>query len=310
MFKKSFIFLFVFTLLFGSLSLNAFAEEQNIENNLSTYEIPSIEEAIDFEKRTDKVLRKSINLNLISLDDNGKIKYLGDQKSLKINDDLYAEFLERIDSINFLVEKKVASVNENFEVTLATPEEIAEISFNEGRNSLDNYAAPISIDYYPAPTSLNYYPAPISINNYAVPIVDNGYYPYINLKTLVTNNRKEIVDFFYNTQKIAPTSAYSATVGYWVGKVMEHGPWDYKRVSGFSPYTKKWDAGTYSGRKIITTEYIGNYNYGFTGEFLFSLNTLYLGGQIANGLKFWQPEDENDRRAIREGYNDGVSYGK
>lgn len=91
---------------------------------------------------------------------------------------------------------------------------------------------------------------------------------------------------------------------------MEHGPWDYKRVSGFSPYTKKWDAGTYSGRKIITTEYIGNYNYGFTGEFLFSLNTLYLGGQIANGLKFWQPEDENDRRAIREGYNDGVSYGK
>lgn len=78
--------------------------------------------------------------------------------------------------------------------------------------------------------------------------------------------------------KIAPQSAYTSSIGYFVGKVREGGSWDYKSLPGYRYWYKEWLAITYSGRRTINSEYISNYNYAYVGETLFSKTVLLIGG--------------------------------
>jgi len=55
-----------------------------------------------------------------------------------------------------------------------------------------------------------------------------------------------------------------------------------------------------------TSEFMGNYNYGFTGRVLFNLTTLKLGSNYAASGNPFIP-DTDDYPAIEEGYNDSVS---
>lgn len=93
---------------------------------------------------------------------------------------------------------------------------------------------------------------------------------------------------------------WSTTVIYWVNKVREGGDWDYKRLEGFSP----WDTEFYTYydgyRHTVTSEYIGNFNYGYTGSYLFDLYTLYYGSYAVSGF---DAADVEDWPAITDGYN-------
>ena len=131
--------------------------------------------------------------------------------------------------------------------------------------------------------------------------------PTINLKSLVEKNKLEIENFNKAVLKTSPGTAYAATVGYFVGKVREGGSWDYKVQPGYKYWYKEWTAYTYSGTRVINSEYIGNYNYGYVGESLFSKSILLAGGSGV-GAGVGQPEDATDRNAITQGFNDAVNY--
>lgn len=234
------------------------------------------------ETDTNDVYKKAIELSLIQLGKDGTVQLsMNKEKTRKINGEFYNELSEVIDSINYLVENNFGSVNENFEIELLSPDEITEITFQE-RNSQSHF----------------------EVNPYSV----NPGYPSLALNSLVTGNRNELEKFYNSVLKVSPQSAYSSAVGYFVGKVKENGPWDYKVQAGFRPWSKKFYATMFGGtQKVVTSEYIGNYNYGFTGEFLFSKNILLIGGQAVGGNVF-KPESAEDRAPIILGYDHAVRY--
>lgn len=227
----------------------------------------------------DQVFQKAVELELLTLKE-GKVEFIGNLEELTFKQQLQNEFQEKIQSINSLSEGGFVKVDSNFEVILATPSEIEEIVYNAGPEFV-----------YDGGTLYG---------------VDNGL-PSINLKSLVQTNRAEVEKFYNDVMKISPTSGYTSTVGYFVGKVREGGSWDYKVQPGYRYWYKEWNAYTYSGTKVINTEYIGNYNYAYVGEFLFSKSVLLLGGG-AVGVGVGQPEDAKDREAITQGFNDAVKY--
>ena len=234
------------------------------------------------------IYQKAINFDLIQLDKkNNKVKVVDNVKYLKgFDNEDYIELSEVVDSINYLIENEYGYLNKELEFNLLTPDEITEVVFREqsdNQNLID------------LSTQLSLY------------FVDPGF-PSLALNSLVTGNRNELERFYWNVQKVSPKSAYTSTVGFFVGKVRENGSWDYKVKAGFKPWYKKFYATMFDGsRQVITSEFIGNYNYGFTGEFLFSKNTLLIGGQAVGGNVF-KPESAEDRRPIILGYDHAVRY--
>ena len=93
---------------------------------------------------------------------------------------------------------------------------------------------------------------------------------------------------------------YASTVMYWVRKVKPNGEWDYKTREGYSPYYKEFCTCYDGAVKHITSEYLGNFNYGYTGKFLFSLSELHAGSFAVSGF---DASDYDDWPAIDDGYN-------
>lgn len=54
----------------------------------------------------------------------------------------------------------------------------------------------------------------------------------------------------------------------------------------------------------LTSEYIGNFNCGFTGSYLFSLGVLHFGSSAVAGF---DPSDQEDWPAIDNGYYKSLS---
>lgn len=256
------------------------------EASANTYDSSSKESLIE----NDEAFKKAVELGLVDLKSNGQIIYLGDETSLDVSAVLYSEFLEKINSANFLIELGVASVDEEYNVTLLSSEETASVIYENDKKLISNeISKQRTIDSIVTPSA-----------------IDPGL-PTINLKSLVERNKKELEDYLSAVLKISPQSAYASAVGYFVGKVREGGAWDYKVQPGYRYWYKEWTAYTYSGTRVINTEYIGNYNYGYVGETLFSKTVLLIGG-TGVGIGVGQPEDEKDRQAITQGFDDAVRY--
>ena len=137
-------------------------------------------------------------------------------------------------------------------------------------------------------------------------------YSYLNLGALVRKNTKDVRGCFLAMAKVNPSIAFSSAIGYWVGKVREGGDWDYKLPSKYGPYDRTYCC-TYgkNNSKMYrhrTAEYIGNYNYGYTGSILFGLDVLKFGSGAAAGFDF--EKDADDYPAITEGYNDAKACGE
>lgn len=123
-----------------------------------------------------------------------------------------------------------------------------------------------------------------------------------NLSTLKTYYNKQLELAVLNPK----VDATKNTVSLWISKVKSKGPWDYKTVSPYAPYNKTLclTYGVNDSKKSYhkTSEFMGNYNYGYTGRFLFPLAVLKVGSNTAAGNPF--VKDKADYPAIEEGFAD------
>ena len=62
-------------------------------------------------------------------------------------------------------------------------------------------------------------------------------------------------------------------------------------------------ASTYNGKEVINSKYIGNYNYAYTGELVFSKKSLLMDG---GGVGVRRLEDSKDKDTIKRGYNAAI----
>ena len=133
--------------------------------------------------------------------------------------------------------------------------------------------------------------------------------PRLAAYTIATNNRNTLIKF-YNTALAGnpsnPAGASGATIGYFIAKVKPYGDWDYKHVPGYADHRKTWIASTRYGQYLKTTEWFGNYNYGFTGSVLFSEKILLTGGDIVSLITSGAPDNYSDKSAIKQGYNESL----
>ena len=94
-----------------------------------------------------------------------------------------------------------------------------------------------------------------------------------------------------------------STSAVWINSVREGGVWDYKvQLGGYEvTFCCDYDGGSNAHR---TAEFIGNYNYGYTGSFLFSLDILFWGSAVvADDIR----SEYKDRPVIEEVYDHAVA---
>lgn len=146
--------------------------------------------------------------------------------------------------------------------------------------------------------------------------------PSKNIKNLVIANRNNLESFLSSQKSLVKWGGgdpYTATIGYFVGKVKPRGSWDYKTVSGYAPWYKKFLGTFFDGTQVIDSAYIGNYNYGYPGELLFSKKDLLAAGDgvsiittfmtnIQKGQFKASLDSEGDKAPVRRGFDKAVKY--
>lgn len=124
-----------------------------------------------------------------------------------------------------------------------------------------------------------------------------------SLITMCQNNYNTLQEYYEDMLQLSLVnpnlSPWGATVGFWINKVQPYGDWDYKRQIGFKPYDSEFCCYFNSNFNHVTSEYIGNFNYGYTGSYLFSLDVLHFGSAAVDGFT---SKDLKDWPAIDAGY--------
>ena len=195
----------------------------------------------------------------------------------------YHDFLETIEFTNETIRQGIAYICDEDQVLVAT---YSEIALQARLDYISSQIDTIGQNEYYAPDSSSR-----AINA-----------EYLNLIGLCEDNYDFIVTYYDGCMVIQmanPTtySAWAATVTCWVTRVRENGPWDYKTRD---EYMDKTFSVVYNGQSdTVTAEFIGNFNYGYTGSFLFGINTLIDGSvAIAGSIE----KDQHDWPAIKHGY--------
>lgn len=149
---------------------------------------------------------------------------------------------------------------------------------------------------------------PYGLANHVTPMIPRNAahgcsVPSLNLLKLCENNYNTLSDYYEEMLRLVlinpNLSPWGATVGFWISKVEPNGDWDYKTQPGFSPWYTQFCSYFDGNFQHITSEYIGNFNYGYTGSYLFSLDMLHFGSSAVSGF---DPADEADWPAIDAGY--------
>lgn len=109
--------------------------------------------------------------------------------------------------------------------------------------------------------------------------LDNTRYPYWNVGKTARENYNTIKKFYNDMVKAKVFSPsvdpWAATVSYWLALVRPYGDWDYKNVKGRYGKTYRCEYGGKIQNHHVS--WVGNYNYGYTGKFLFDLDVLKKG---------------------------------
>lgn len=124
------------------------------------------------------------------------------------------------------------------------------------------------------------------------------YYTKLNATGIATQNYNTISNYYISMSQLPGADAWASTVGYWISFVQEGGAWDYKAHWGGITicFTIQGIYGYH-----YNPEWLGNYNYGFTGKFLFPLDILHAGSYAISG--FQQSDIVTDWPAIDLGYS-------
>ncbi|MBO6155562.1 MAG: hypothetical protein J6O60_08995 [Lachnospiraceae bacterium] len=189
-------------------------------------------------------------------------------------DELSEQYVEEIVRVNQLVDMGVGYFNESGEFVSFDSEDVERNVYNYDKQ-VKNNECNIELD---------------------------ATYPRLNAYSIALQNKNYISGTLQALAAVDPSTAYATTVAIWVAKVKEGGDWDYKNRNGYAPYYKKWNAYQKNISAIRTSEWFGNYNYGFTGKVLFSQEALLRGGDAVSYAKNRAKDTPDDKRAIVQGF--------
>jgi hypothetical protein len=272
---KMLTLVFVSVLLFSNTvsakSTNQYSDKPNGESiNQSLYTPNEL-------NQMKKIHKMIVKRGLAYLNSDGTIAINTNATELAVDKNMFEKYLKNIDDVNFVVTEGVASFDKEYNLKVESKDEITKRVYEKDQKQQEEPM--ISPMYVPnAPPTLRAYSIASSNRNTLKAL-------YVGLANGIYGNA---------------ASAYSSTLGFWIAKVRPNGAWDYKVVSGYSPYNKEWSAIARYNTDYRTSEWFGNYNYGLTGHYLFSLSVLLNGGYFAG----MGSEDANDKAAITQGYNE------
>lgn len=215
-------------------------------------------------------------------------------EDINISGNYMKEYEECINNINQIIDLGVAYIDDNNMVKTKSQEETAEIIYNRDKSIRDGEI--VSDNDFDAIIDFEQ-EENISIGRAAA-------LPTLHAYSIALNNKATLQNYWNTMASVAPESAYASAVGWWIGKVQSGGAWDYKSVSGYAPYNRRWNATQKNITVVRTSEWFGNYNYGFTGKLLFTENILLLGGDGVSLVFNHQIDDQADKDAIRTGYGE------
>lgn len=226
-----------------------------------------------------------INKGLISLNEDGQIVFNDETFDvLKVDSQLQENYIENIERNNLLLEQGGVYLDNDFNLQIGSPEEISQSILERNLEEKQN--------------------------QFVSPFSDPGAPPYLYAYSTATQNYNQMYDVWASLALGIygnPTAALSYTTSWWGDRVRPGGIWDYKVVSGYAPNTKQWTAFVKGGAtQIRTTEWFGNYNYGFTGKLLFPLGILYTGGDVVSKITGGAPDNFEDKASIAQGYNENT----
>jgi hypothetical protein len=240
--------------------------------------IPMVTSASNIENvtTTQQLHQELKDANLLTLDNNGLIVVPDNLNDLGVDKDLIKEYNEKINVTNKQVTDGILSFNDDLSVKDFTIEEIADKVFENNKKDNDSTFTTMAT--------------------------------YLNAVNLVESNRAELENIYDIQNTVNPGNAWSFAVGWWVGNVKPDGDWDYKTVSGYAPWSKTFTMSLYNGTENHNSKWLGNYNYGYTGQFLFPLSVLHAGGDAVSYALNWEPDSQYVKNVITRGYNDTTYY--
>lgn len=273
----------------ANMTFVVYGQSESLQNSELTLYLS--QESID---TTREIFYRAVENGLCSLNENGTINLMSDDTETMFTDVEWDMLESYINSLNDIAEIGTIIINESFDIESLPSDEITELTLERdeeisaGEIESDN----IYDDIFELET-----------DDFGCMSISSTL-PTLNAYAKATVNRKKVVSYLSTLSVQSPTSAWTNTVAWWVAKVKEGGSWDYKSVSGYSPYNKKWYAVQRYTTSVKTTEWFGNYNYGFTGSVLFTQSELLLASNAVNWGTSFCADDADDIAAVKQGYSE------
>lgn len=223
-----------------------------------------------------------------------------------VNHPAYESFLKAIEQCNLSISEGITIATES--VHLEFTEEIAS-TYEELNNIRAAFEQPDSVSFI-AEFDNNIQEPGASVFVYVPPSAENddggGHFCSrcnIDIITLCESNYQSLVTY-YESMLLAnlvgsTVDPWTSTVALWLNRVRPNGVWDYKVSDTYGPYDNPLCSYYDYEYHHFTAEYLGNFNYGYTGSFLFSLGTLHFGSSAVSGFN---AADQADWPAIDDGF--------
>lgn len=266
-----------------------------------------------------------VKQELITLNSDGTITVNADCSKLGVTEDIYEKYIQSVEDINDIIGLGVATFDKNFKLNVISKDAAVKVISErdkkrrqEGIISNNKFDTNRSIGYS-GKLGSNFKNTDVSsasnkLASFQLGTVQSSFIQ-LNTSTIIANlfaytiatrNYWTLEDYFSALYVYSPMSACVMTIAYWISKVQEGGDWDYKVVDGYAPYYTQWNAVQRYTTSIKTSEWFGNYNYGFTGRYLFSLSILLAGGDTVSLVFNHAIDDTQDRTDITQGYNEAA----
>lgn len=277
-----------------------------------------------------KIHTEVVNDGLCTLNSDGTITINTDANTLSVNEDTFNEYLQSVENLNNIIELGVVSIDKHFNIDVKSTTETTKIVYERDKklhkdnaktnNKFDTQSASSTIDaladivsVFNSNTSTlcankitSSTTNPIDNLSFKNALVTSSALPTLYAYATAKNNVTTLKNYYSTMLIYYPSQAFGCTQGWWIAKVCPGGDWDYKSVSGYSPYSKQWSAVQRYTTSTKTSEWFGNYNYGFTGRSLYSLTSLLAASNGVSILTGGALDDPQDTIDVTQGYNEAA----